>query len=168
MLAVVIAAGLVPNGGTVAAQSSSCPYGVCPSSSPAVPAWEYVSILVLVAAAVIVGLLFVLRRRRRPPAAQVVPGGAAAEGPAAPSAPPPPYLETPEDVGHPPPTVMPRTGAAVAGAAAPPTGPAAVSDIDALMAELDKISSDILKKAPTKEPGAKDTEEPSEEEELPP
>jgi len=168
MLAVVLAAGLYPNGGTVSAQSSSCPYGVCPSSSSAVPAWEYASILVVVAAAVIIGLLLVLRRRRRPPAEKVIPGGAGVAGPMPPSGPPPPYLETPEDVGHPPPTVMRPAGGGVAGAAAAPAAPEAVSDIDALMAELDKISADILKKAPKKPPQGKEAEEPVEDEEPSP
>ncbi|MGA8603748.1 MAG: hypothetical protein WB788_01600, partial [Thermoplasmata archaeon] len=68
MLAVVIAAGFFPNTGTVQAQSS-CPYGGCTTSS-AIPTWELVSILVLIAAGVIAAALF-LMRRRKPPAASV-------------------------------------------------------------------------------------------------
>jgi len=166
MLVVVLAAGLFPNAGTVSAQTSSCPYGVCPSSSSAVPAWEYVSILVVVAAAVIIGLLLVLRRRRPPPALQVAPGAAGGVGP---SGPLPPYLETPEDVGHPPPSVAPPAGAGAAGAAAAPPGVEEGADIDALMAELDKISADIIKRSPRKERAAKPPpEEPGEDEAPPP
>jgi len=168
MLGVVLAAGLFPNAGTVQAQSS-CAYPPCPSTS-SVPVWEYVSILVIVALAAIVALLFIMRRRRPPRAAPGAPpaaaGGAAAVppsagGPSPPAMAPPPYLETPEDVGHPPPTV-PTTPPA--GAAAPPAGATGgaepSSDIDSLMAELDKISTEILKKQPKKPPGGTSGDEP--------
>lgn len=172
MLSVVLAAGLFPNAGTVQAQSS-CPYGGC-STSSALPTWELVSILVLVAAAVIAAALLLMRRRRPPAAASVKPwqeppAGAAA-GPAVSPAPGTggpvaPYIEGPEDVGHPPPTVgpAPAVGAGAAAGAGAGAGAAAGAaaegepDIDSLMAELDKISSEILKKPPKKRsPGASD------------
>lgn len=165
MLAVVLAAGLFPNAGTVQAQSS-CPYGGC-STSSSIPVWEYVSILVVIAAGAIVALLFILRRRRPPRSTTVTPwapGAAAAPptapGPTAPSAPTPPYVETPEDVGHAPPAVAPAAAVAAPPAAAGEAAPQAGSDIDSLMAELDKISTEILKKAPKKGAGGKDAEEP--------
>jgi hypothetical protein len=169
MLAVILAAGLFPNAGTVQAQAS-CPYGGCSPSTSSIPVWEYVSILVAIAAGAIVALLFVMRRRRPPRATTTVtpwvgpPAGAAPAGPG-PAAPvTPPYIETPEDVGHAPPSVAPGVAAPAAGAAA---GAESGSDIDSLMAELDKISTEILKKAPKKgaddkeggEAGAEETDE---------
>jgi hypothetical protein len=157
MLAVVLAAGLFPNSGTVAAQSS-CPYGGCTSSTSAVPVWEYVSILVVIAAGAIIALLFIMRRRRPPKTSSTVTpwaGPPAAEAPAGPAA---AYIETPEDVGQTPPAVAPTT---VAEAAAPAAAAGAESgaDIDSLMAELDKISTEILKKAPQKGADGKETDE---------
>jgi len=160
MLAVVLAAGLFPNAGTVQAQSS-CPYGGC-STSTVLPTWELVSILVLVAAAIIAAALLLMRRRRPPAPATSVkpweepPPGAAAGPPAGPGGAPPPYIEGPEDVGHAPPTVGPAAavgGGAAAGAGAGATAGAVAEgepDIDSLMAELDKISGEILKKPPKK------------------
>jgi len=166
MLAVVIAAGLFPNTGTVQAQSS-CPYGGCTTSS-AIPTWELVSILVLIIAAAIAAALILLRRRRPPSApAPVQPwteGPSAGAGPAAgaPGGAPPPYIETPEDVGHPPPTVSPAAGAAAGAAVAAPAAAEGEPDIDSLMAELDKISGEILKKPPKKGAG-KSTEPPAQD-----
>lgn len=176
MLAVVLTAGLFPNAGTVQAQSS-CPYGGCATSS-SVPVWEYVSILVIVAVAAILALLFIMRRRRPPRAAPAVAAGAAAAPPAE-GAPPwgeqttpagttPSYLETPEDVGHAPPPVeapaappaAPAAGAAAGGAA----GAEGTSDIDSLMAELDRISGEILKKSPKKGSAQKPPDETEESE----
>jgi len=163
MLAVVLTAGLFPNAGTVQAQSS-CPYGGCTTSS-SVPVWEYVSILVVIAVAAILALLFIMRRRRPPratTAAAGAAGGAAGAPPAwgedstAPVGPSPAYIETPEDVGHAPPSVStPPAAPAAPAAAAAAAGAESGSDIDSLMAELDKISTEILKKAPAKGAGAK-------------
>jgi hypothetical protein len=161
MLAVLIAAGLFPNAGTVQAQSS-CPYGGCTTSS-AIPTWELVSILVVIAAAAIAAALVIMRRRRRPPATPVQawkgapPAGAgtAAAAPGAPAAPTPPYVETPEDVGHAMPAV-PAAGAAGAAAAPAAAGAEGEPDIDSLMAELDKISGEILKKPPKKGTGTEE------------
>ena len=153
MLAVVLVAGLFPNAGTVQAQAS-CPYGGC-STPSSVPVWEYVSIIVLIAVAAIVALLFIMRRRRPPSATTTPAAGAAAggltpwaAGPSAPSEPAAPYIETPEDVGHPPPSVGGPSAAPAAAAAGAAAGAEPASDIDSLMAELDKISTEILKKSP--------------------
>jgi len=178
MLAVVLAAGLFPNTGTVQAQSS-CPYGGC-STPSSFPTWELVSILVLIAAAVIAAALLLMRRRRPPTQSSAVkpwqqpPAGAAAGGAAGPTGPAAPYIEGPEDVGHAPPSVgtAPAATAASTGAAAG-AGTAVVAgagaaaaggepDIDSLMAELDKISGEILKK-PTKKGGSSSSEEPAED-----
>lgn len=160
MLGVVLAAGLFPNAGTVSAQSS-CPYGNCQSNSSAIPTWELVSILVVIAAGAIAAALFLMRRRRSPPTQPVQAwkgGPPAGAGSAAPTGPTPPYIETPEDVGHAPPTVMPGAAGAAAGATAGAAGAAAGAepDIDSLMAELDKISGEILKKPPKKGAGGSD------------
>jgi hypothetical protein len=168
MLAVVVAAGLSPNVGVVQAQTNG-QYNQSPSSGLAL--WEYAAIAAVAIAALLALALLLMRRRRRPPPAAPAPpmqaweggpaGGAAAPPPppaAAPSPPPAPpaYLETPEDVGHAPPAVPVSKEAAVAGAAAGAAGTGAAAgaagepDIDSLMAELDKISGEILKRAPKK------------------
>jgi hypothetical protein len=159
MLALVLAAALSPNSGAVPAQTGSgCQYGACPASTSSFPWWIVGVIAVLVAAALVALLL--LARRRRPPAtgapeAWAPPAGTAGAA-AAGASPPPPgpgaspaYLETPEDVG----ASMPAVGAAAAvgagaGAAAGAAAAEDEPDIDSLMAELDKISGEILKKAP--------------------
>jgi len=170
MLAVVLAAGLFPNAGTVQAQSS-CPYGGC-STSSSVPVWEYVSIFVIIAVGAIIALLFIMRRRRPPRPTGAAPAAASGGGPApltpwaeGPETPPgptsAPYIEGPEDVGHAPPTVpapAPAAAAPAAGAAGAAAGAESGSDIDSLMAELDKISTEILKKAPKKGADGKDAD----------
>jgi hypothetical protein len=57
------------------------------------------------------------------------------------------YVETPEDVGSAPPTLGTPPGAPAAASGAKPE---AEPDIDSLMAELDKISGEILKRTPKK------------------
>lgn len=163
MLAVVVAAALSPNVGVVQAQTSS-PY-VTPSSTSTSP-WVYLGIAALV---IVVGLLlalFLLRRRRPPGAGAPAPAQPWQEGPPPPAGGGPPaaapaYLETPEDVGHAPP-VVPTTkvgeAAVPAAAGAAPAAGEAEPDIDSLMAELDKISGEILKRAP-KKPAGTTTEE---------
>ncbi len=174
MLAVVIAAALTPNVGIVQAQTPS-QYGQ-PSSTPCsgisasscIPSWVVAAIGLLVVLAALGLVLIFVRRRRRPPTGGAVPawqGGSPPSTPprgpsapppsAAPSGPPaaaPAYLETPEDVGQAPPYVAPpaSTAAAVGGAGAVAGAAAAEKepDIDSLMAELDKISGEILKRAP--------------------
>jgi len=157
LLALLIAAALTPNTGLVAASSNCGVYNNCPASSPAFPWWVVAAVVLIVAAALIAALL--LMRRRRPPASAppmqawkdtppVPPPGAAppSGGGAA------PYLETPEDVGHAPPDVaaVGAAGAAGAGAGAAAAGAEGEPDIDSLMAELDKISGEILKRPPKK------------------
>ncbi|MCI4372964.1 MAG: hypothetical protein L3K02_04910 [Thermoplasmata archaeon] len=157
MLGTVVAAGLAPTIGAVAAQSN-CQYGACPSgSSNPFPWWIVAVVLAVVVVAALLGLMLF---RRRPPAAPAAPeaweppagaAGSAAGGPTPPSAAVAVgagtaagaganYMESPDDVGQIPPVV----GAGAAGAAAGEAEP----DIDSLMAELDKISGEILKKAP--------------------
>jgi hypothetical protein len=160
MLAVVLAAALAPNTGAIPAQSS-CQYGTCPSSTTPFP-WWIVGVIAVIVAAIAIGLLLLTRRRRPPtgtPAAWTPPAGStgAVEGAATPPAGPsggtgasPAYLETPEDVGQ---SLPPVGAAAAAGAAGGAAAGAAASgeeepDIDSLMAELDKISGEILKRAP--------------------
>lgn len=167
-------AGFLPNVGTVQA-SSSCPYGNC-TTSAAIPAWEIASIVGVVAAVVIAAALIVLRRRRGPaPAAPAAAGPLQPwqEGPETAEVPagagvspagPAPYLEGPEDVGHAPPSLTappPKAAGAAAPAAAPAaaTGAEGGSDIDSLMAELDRISGEILKKSPKKGSAPKPPEE---------
>jgi hypothetical protein len=158
MLAVVIAAALVPNAGAVPA-TSNCPYSPCSTSPATVPAWEIASIGAIVVLGLLIGLFLVMRRRRRPPAEGVVVAAAPGGGPPAgamepaPTAPSPEeissaaYVETPEDVGTPPPPLGTPPAAAGAGAAA---SAESEPDIDSLMAELDKISGEILKRTPKK------------------
>jgi len=163
MLAVVVAAALLPNAGAVPA-ASNCPYGNCQTPSTGIPAWELASIGAIVVLGLLVGLFVLMRRRRSPPSEGMgdeppmggaPPSGAMQSAPAAPAPPEPgttSYLETPEDVAAPPPTLAPPP-AAVGGAAAAGTGAAAAEaepDIDSLMAELDKISGEILKRTPKK------------------
>jgi len=179
LLGVIVLAGVLPNTGTVQAQSS-CPYGNC-TTSAAVPAWEIVSILAAIAAVVIAAALVVMRRRRTPRAGPPAAAGALQpwqEGPPTGGAPAAagiapaaaaPYLEGPEDVGHAPPSLpaTPATGAGPAAAAAPPAAAAGAeggSDIDSLMAELDRISGEILKKSPKKGTAQKPPEETEETE----
>ncbi len=169
MLAVVIAAALSPNTGVVQAQTNA-QYNQSPSST--VSPYLYVGIGVAVAlAALLVALLLMGRRRRRPPSPpppQLWQGGPSAPTTAAAVAPPPPsppppsppppaahpaYLETPEDVGQAAPT-GPIVGTGVGAGAAAGAGAEAEPDIDSLMAELDKISGEILKRAPKKGPGS--------------
>jgi hypothetical protein len=114
---------------------------------------------------VILVALAVFGRRRRPREGAVPPMQAWQEEPTpamgtGPASPAPAYLETPEDVGQ-------ASPGGIHGAATPTPAPAAAGaepDIDVLMAELDRISVDILKNPPKK--GAKGKgEEPAEDDE---
>jgi hypothetical protein len=163
MLAVVVAAAFAPNAG-VAAAASNCTYGQCPSSSNSVPIWELATIGAVVVLVALVGLFLLMRRRRSPPpegaamaASGPVPPAGASQSSAGmgefPETPEPPmgaaspsYVETPEDIGTPPPTL----GGPAAGGAAAAGKAEAEPDIDSLMAELDKISGEILKRTPKK------------------
>jgi hypothetical protein len=164
MLGTVVAAGLAPTIGAVAAQSN-CQYAICNSGSTTPFPWWIVA--VVLAVFVLAALLGLMLFRRRPPSTPAAPeaweppAGASSGGPMPPSAVPAAaavgatagvaaapvanYVETPDDVGQ----SLPAVGAAVAaGAAGGVAAAEADPDIDSLMAELDKISGEILKKAP--------------------
>ena len=169
MLAILVAAALSPNTGAVSAQSN-CQYGSCPASSPAFP-WWIVAVVVAVVVVALLALLFVMRARRPPTSGgTLTPWSAGSPPPGAspPSSPPaaaPAYLETAEDVGHAPPAVsVPAAGAAAGGAAAGTAAAEGEPDIDSLMAELDKISGEILKRAPKKGGGSSSTPPPEDDE----
>ena len=174
MLAVIVVAGLSPNTGVVAA-ASNCTYGQCPSTSTSIPYWEIGTIIAIVVLVLIAALGLTMRRRRRPPAGGVPPGAVQSPptdtGPVAPmptpdehgapgaAIPPPEYVETEQDVG----AALPALGAPPVPPPAPASKTEAEPDIDALMAELDRISGEILKKTPKKpsDPGAgNDSSEP--------
>ncbi|MGP8072750.1 MAG: hypothetical protein ACLPZM_06440 [Thermoplasmata archaeon] len=168
MLATLVAAALSPNIGAVPVQAA-CQYSNCSSGTSSPFPWWIVGVIAVLIVALLAAYL-IFGRRRPPaqggkgPAAWEPPAGAAAGGagaggattptsPAAPSTPEgpaPSYIETPDDIGSGLPEVA--SAAAVGGAAAGgATGAAAGEDepdIDSLMAELDKISGEILKKAP--------------------
>lgn len=138
--ATAVAAALVtgPTLAPDAAAATNCPYSKCTDSSiVSLPAIEaIIGLLALVA--LVLGVL-IWRDRRRPPRTpppEWADAGPAAAAPAAAGG-AALYTETPEDVSAPPPE-MPTT----------PSSPAD-GDIDSLMAELDRISGEILK------PGAK-------------
>ena len=159
MVAIIVAAGLAPNTGAIPAQSN-CQYGSCPASTP-FPWWAVAAIVIVVVAALAAALIL-LRRRRPPTGTGAPPAGSTGPSPrtgaGTPPSPPaaaPAYLETPEDVGsnlpHVPTTPAPAP-VAPAAAAARGAGAAAAEgepDIDSLMAELDKISGEILKRPKT-------------------
>jgi len=166
MLATLVAAALSPNIGAVPAQSN-CQYTTCTSGTSTPFPWWIVGVIAVIVVALLAAYLTFGRRRPpsgggkgpaawEPPAGASAGGAAPTEGPTTPASPAapaggeagaPPYLETPEDVG----AVLPAVGAGAAGGAAAGTAAAGAEeepDIDSLMAELDKISGEILKKAP--------------------
>ena len=176
MLAVVVLAGLTPNTGVVQA-ASGCTYGQC--VAPATfPTWAIATSVALVVVALLVALLILRRRRTPPPPAAPVSewsGGppAGAGGPSPPAAPSeweeaslaggvgagamgaadwrePTPVAPPEPVE--PETLPTSEPLAPAPAAEVPKAaePEAEPDIDSLMQELDKISSEILKRTPKK------------------
>jgi hypothetical protein len=158
MLAVVLAATLAPLSVAVPADTN-CEYGTCPAATNNLVPYE-IALVVLILVAIILAALIILRRRRRPPtsgpigawssgapsgatgaAVEGAPAGPQAAGAGAAAA----YLETPEDVGAPPPSIpAPTTGTPAEGAPE--------ADIDSLMQELDKISNEILKRGSPKSP----------------
>jgi hypothetical protein len=169
MLASIVAAGLLANTNTGAAPIQTSSIGSTPSSSTVSP-YVYLGVAAAVIVAGLLLALFLLRRRRPPsgtvPPVQAWQGGPGAGGPpTVPSPPPPPpgvapaYLETPADVGHAPPPAPGTIGAAAGAraAAGAATGEPA-PDIDSLMAELDKISGEILRRGPKKDAGGTGTE----------
>ncbi|HTS33257.1 MAG TPA: hypothetical protein VMI55_04885 [Thermoplasmata archaeon] len=159
MLGTLVAAALSPNVGLVQAQATS-QYGTPAGTSSPFP-WWIVGVIIAIVAALILAYLIV-GRRRRPPQGRAprggpaVPPSGAATGAPVPPGPSHPYIESPEDVG----AAMPAVGMGAAAGAGAGAGAAAAGgaeeepDIDALMAELDKISGEILKKPPKGGSGA--------------
>jgi len=155
MLSVVIAAALAPNLGVVQAQTNS-PYNQ-PASSGLSP-YEYLAIATVIILAGLLLALFLLSRRRRPPTGTVPPASVwqsgSGSGGTSSSPPPPPgiapaYLETPAEIGQGLPPAAGTMGAA-AGAGAVAATAEGEPDIDTLMADLDKISSEVLKRSTAK------------------
>ncbi|MCI4366927.1 MAG: hypothetical protein L3K08_04165 [Thermoplasmata archaeon] len=168
MAFVAIAAALGSGTGATASAgvaSSACVYGVCPASSGISPMTLDLLLAGLLVVAIVLGLLIYRDRRNRgpPPAQPWVDSSASSGGPAGPGDAPEmagaavgagavaagaafPYAESPDDVSAPPPEVP-----------APATAPVAEGqegDIDSLMAELDRISGEILKRGQTPKKGA--------------
>jgi hypothetical protein len=154
MMAVTVAAAFLPGiGAAPATPGAACVYGECPANNNGIPLGTLYLILALLAIVALVLGLLIYRERRgggRQPPQEWAEGteGAAAGGPAAANL----YTEGPEDVSVPPPEVSGAVAAAGAGAA---VGAAAgqEGDIDSLMAELDRISGEILKKGSGKKGG---------------
>ena len=141
-----------------------------PSSSSS-SYWTYVGIIIVVLVVAILVALAILGRRRRPRGGTVPPMQAWQEEPtppagAAPASPAPAYLETPEDVGQASPGGIPAGTGSAAPASAVPAPAGAEPDIDVLMAELDRISGDILKNPPKKGAKGKDAETTEEHEQA--
>lgn len=164
MLTVLVAATLAPLSVAVPADSN-CEYGTCPAANNNLLPLE-IALVVLILAAVILATLILLRRRRRPPTPGPMgawsgqpPSGATGAGAAETTTAPiagagaaAAYIETPEDVGVPPPAVpQPST--------TPPAEGAPEADIDSLMQELDKISNEILKRGSPKTPTSSESTE---------
>jgi hypothetical protein len=142
MLGILIAAGLSPNTGAAPAQTT-CPYGVCPTSSNGIAPWEIALVVILLLLAALIAVLILRRRNRGGPPGEEVAGGvppAGAGGPGMTPLEPPiiaPYVELPEDIGTPPVAPPPPPVAPV---------PEGEGDIDSLLKELDNISGEILKR----------------------
>ncbi len=184
MLAVIIAAALSPNAGLVKAQTNT-QYGSGPGPDNTLT-YTLIGLLAVIVAVAALLLAVVLRRRRRgggPTTMSTWQGGTGPSGPEEPTegfgpeagvamAPPTGAAEYYEGTSPPPP---PSGGAGqewveqrpppLPPAAGPATAeeiPAGEPDIDRLMAELDQISDDILKKGPGKKGGG--TPEPTDTE----
>ena len=156
MILVTLLAALLPGTGAAPASgATSCEYGVCPSNNGVSPSTLELILGLLAVVALVLGLLIYRDRRRggRQPPQEWADAGAGGAGAAAAPGPVAPYTETPEDVSVPPPVVG---GAAAGGAAGAAEGEA---DIDSLMAELDKISGEILKRGQTPKKGGPSSEQ---------
>jgi hypothetical protein len=142
MLGIIVGAGLSPNTGAAPAQTT-CPYGVCPTSSNGIAPWEIALVVILLLLAALIAVLLLRRRTRSGPPGEETSGTLAPPGAGGPGMTPleppiiAPYVETPEDIGTPPVAPPP-----------PPIPPAAEGegDIDSLLKELDNISGEILKR----------------------
>jgi LPXTG-motif cell wall-anchored protein len=158
LLAAVMALSVLPNTGAVSA-ASNCQYGVCTNSGPSTSTWLIVlGVLLLIALALFV---LIMRGRQKPQGSpqEWEPGSAAStDGSGGPSPEIPQgvaagtslgasaaYVESPDDVSAPETAAVAGAGAAGAAGAASGEEP----DIDSLMAELDKISGEILTRGTT-------------------
>ncbi|MGC2789674.1 MAG: hypothetical protein WA547_06420 [Thermoplasmata archaeon] len=120
--------------------------------------WVYAAITLAAIAAIVVLTLFTWRKRRRaPPSVPPTVTGVAEESPSAASAPARPgpvYLEMPPAYAPPaPPASRPTVAAeAVVSPPAPPPTPTRVpeSEVDQVMAEIERISTEIAKRPPKK------------------
>lgn len=96
MLALVVAAGLTPNVGVVAAQTN-CAYGQCPAS-PTFPTWAVALSVGVVVVALLVALLLLRRRKGKPGAPEGRPewseGTAGSAGYTEPPTAPPEWTES--------------------------------------------------------------------------
>jgi hypothetical protein len=166
MAFVAIAAALGSGtGASAGVASSACVYGVCPASSGISPMTLDLLLAGLLVVAIVLGLLIYRDRRNHgpPPAQPWVDSSASSGGPSGPGEDPEmagaavgagavaggaafPYTESPDDVSMPPPEV-PTPAAA-------PVAEGQEGDIDSLMAELDRISGEILKRGQTPKKGA--------------
>jgi hypothetical protein len=164
MLFVILTAALTPDFGTVAAQSS-CPYGNCTSGSGSSFPWISVFVaLAVILAAIILALLAIYYRRRTPPPPQPA-GPAVAGGTEGGSTPPPPAgTNGTEEAASSSPTyaeaaryfgitgsgveaVQTRNPISWMGTSAHAHGPTDVgAELDSIMAEIEQISGEILKR----------------------
>jgi hypothetical protein len=140
------------------------------SSSNSLSIWVYVGIGLALFVLVVATLAVLSRRRRRHAGAtppihvwQEEPAPPAGSGPIAPI---PAYLETPEDTGRGLPGGFTVSAGGTAAVATMPPSAEPEPDIDALMAELDRISVDILKVGSTKGTGRRG-KTPAEEDDTP-
>ncbi|MGP8131881.1 MAG: beta strand repeat-containing protein [Thermoplasmata archaeon] len=124
----------------VGGQTASANLTVTSSSSSSSSWWIYVVIaLAVIVVVILVSLLF---RRRRPSTDAAVPPAATARTASedgAPATAVPAYLEMPEDTGEAPPPVSPTD--------TEPDMPASGTDPASAIAEIDQISTEIVKKA---------------------
>ncbi len=186
MLAVIIAAALSPNAGLVKAQTNT-QYGSGGSNTDNTLTYTLIGLLAVIVAVAALLLAVVVRRRRRgggPQTMSTWQGGTGPSGPEQPAEgfgpemgvamapptgaaeyyegtsprPPPSEGAGPDwEEERPPPSMPPAAGAATAEEI-----PAGEPDIDRLMAELDQISDDILRKGSGKK-GAGASEPPDTE-----
>jgi hypothetical protein len=127
--------------------------------------WVYVGIALAATAAVILVAVFALRRRRPPAAPPPPPLQTWDEGPTPPAGRPiqaaPAYLETPVVAARTPPLISPTEVPSVAvRPTVPPAAPGITElEIDSVMAELEEINAEMLKRNAKKAVGPGPMEE---------
>ena len=167
MLAVILAAALTPNSGSVAAQSS-CPYGDCTSGSGSGFPWISVFVaLAVILAAIILAMLVLYYRRRSPPPPPPEGGAGNADNSTTDASAPPPssstvgseestssnpsYIEAAQYFGIPPlgsPATTAWPSQTWTGMAATPgTREALAAEVDSVVMEIDILSSEMLKRS---------------------